>query len=79
MTNRIHFPEVAGNGSDDIHMLAVKKADGQTYVLLYNQATRADALRQLGNWASNPALDFTWYDAAVASQKIRQAASGGES
>jgi hypothetical protein len=26
----------------------------------------------LGRFASNPELSFTWYDAAVLSQKIRQ-------
>jgi hypothetical protein len=26
----------------------------------------------LGRYASNPELSFTWYDAAVLSQKIRQ-------
>ena len=30
------------------------------------------ALRALGRHASNPELSFTWYDAAVLSQKIRQ-------
>jgi hypothetical protein len=29
-------------------------------------------LRTLGRFASNPELSFTWYDAAVLSQKIRQ-------
>lgn len=29
-------------------------------------------MRVLGRYASNPELDFTWYDAAVLSQKIRQ-------
>jgi len=29
-------------------------------------------LRLLGRYASNPELSFSWYDAAVLSQKIRQ-------
>ena len=32
----------------------------------------AETLRVLGRYASNPELSFTWYDAAVLSQKIRQ-------
>ena len=32
------------------------------------------ALRVLGRYASNPELSFSWYDAAVLSQKIRQSA-----
>ncbi len=31
-----------------------------------------EALRMLGRHASNPELSFSWYDAAVLSQKIRQ-------
>jgi hypothetical protein len=34
--------------------------------------SRAETLRTLGRFASNPQLSFTWYDAAVLSQKIRQ-------
>ncbi len=39
---------------------------------LYDDASRAETLRTLGRYASNPELSFTWYDAAVLSQKIRQ-------
>ena len=39
---------------------------------LYDDANRAETLRTLGRYASNPELSFTWYDAAVLSQKIRQ-------
>ena len=31
-----------------------------------------ETLRVLGRYASNPDLSFSWYDAAVLSQKIRQ-------
>jgi hypothetical protein len=41
-------------------------------VFLYDDASRAETLRTLGRYASNPDLSFTWYDAAVLSQKIRQ-------
>jgi hypothetical protein len=44
----------------------------KTYVLRYTRDTRADALRMLGRLASNPDLSFSWYDAAVLSQKIRR-------
>jgi hypothetical protein len=39
---------------------------------LYDDESRAETLRVLGRFASNPELSFTWYDAAVLSQKIRQ-------
>ncbi len=52
-------------------MLALVKGS-ERYVFLYNEANRANILRTLGRYASNPDLSFTWYDAAVLSQKIRQ-------
>ncbi|MCL2349739.1 MAG: hypothetical protein FWC50_15920 [Planctomycetaceae bacterium] len=52
-------------------MLALIKGS-ERYVFLYNDAHRAETLRVLGRYASNPELSFTWYDAAVLSQKIRQ-------
>ena len=41
-------------------------------MFLFDDASRAETLRMLGRFASNPELSFTWYDAAVLSQKIRQ-------
>ncbi len=46
----------------------------ERYVFLFDDGHRGDALRTLGRFASNPELSFTWYDAAVLSQRIRQAA-----
>ena len=57
--------------SQDINVLALVKG-AERYVFLYDDASRAEALRVLGRFASNPELSFTWYDAAVLSQKIRQ-------
>lgn len=59
--------------SHDINVLALVKG-AERYVFLYDDASRAEALRTLGRFASNPDLSFTWYDAAVLSQKIRQEA-----
>ncbi|MBI2827302.1 MAG: hypothetical protein HYX69_21730 [Planctomycetia bacterium] len=44
----------------------------ERYVFLYDDASRAATLRVLGRFASNPDLSFSWYDAAVLSQRIRQ-------
>jgi len=60
------IPEV----SQDINVLALVKG-AERYVFLYDDASRAETLRTLGRYASNPELSFTWYDAAVLSQKIR--------
>jgi hypothetical protein len=57
--------------SQDINVLALVKG-AQRYVFLYDDASRAETLRTLGRYASNPELSFTWYDAAILSQKIRQ-------
>ncbi len=59
--------------SRDINVLALVKG-AERYVFLYDDANRAETLRTLGRYASNPELSFTWYDAAVLSQKIRRAA-----
>ncbi len=57
--------------SQDINVLALVKGT-ERYVFLYDDSSRAETLRVLGRYASNPELSFTWYDAAVLSQKIRQ-------
>ena len=57
--------------TQDINVLALVKGE-ERYVFLYDDASRAETLRILGRYASNPELSFTWYDAAVLSQKIRQ-------
>lgn len=57
--------------TQDINVLALVKGS-ERYVFLYDDASRAETLRVLGRFASNPELSFTWYDAAVLSQKIRQ-------
>jgi len=55
----------------DIRVIALVKGEEQ-YVFLYDDSNRAETLRTLGRYASNPELSFSWYDAAVLSQKIRQ-------
>lgn len=37
-----------------------------------NADGRTKALRQLGKWAADPELSFSWYDAAVLSMKVRK-------
>lgn len=54
----------------DINVLALVKEE-ERYVILFDENGKAEALRVLGRWASNPDLSFGWYDAAILSQKIR--------
>ena len=57
--------------TEDINVLALVKGT-ERYVFLFDDANRSNALRTLGRYASNPELSFSWYDAAVLSQKIRR-------
>lgn len=45
----------------------------QRYVFAFRntESELCEILRALGRFASNPELDFTWYDAAVLSQRAR--------
>ncbi len=56
--------------SQDINVLALVKGE-ERYIFLFDDDRRAEALRTLGKFASNPELSFSWYDAAVLSQRIR--------
>lgn len=57
----------------EINVLALVKGN-ERYVFLFDDDNRVEMLRQFGRFAANPDLSFTWYDAAVMSQKVRQAA-----
>ena len=59
--------------SEDITVLALVKG-AERYIFLYDDSNRSQALRVLGRYASSPDLSFSWYDAAVLSQKIRRQA-----
>ncbi len=59
--------------SEDINVVALVKGS-ERYIFLYDDDNRAQALRTLGRYASNPELSFSWYDAAILSQKIRRQA-----
>ena len=56
--------------SKDINVLALVKGE-ERYIFLFNEENRRQTLRLLGRYASNPDLSFTWYDAAIMSQKVR--------
>ncbi len=63
----------ADSVTQDINVLALVKGE-ERYIFLYDDDRRSEALRTLGRFASNPELSFSWYDAAVLSQRIRQTA-----
>jgi hypothetical protein len=51
--------------------LALAKGE-ERYIFLYDEKSRNETLRILGRYASNSELIFSWYDAAVMSQKVRK-------
>ena len=57
--------------NQEINVLALVKGQ-ERYVFIYNDDNRSETMRILGRYASNPDLSFSWYDAAVLSQKIRR-------
>ncbi|MCC9606897.1 hypothetical protein LOC68_15565 [Blastopirellula sp. JC732] len=63
--------------TEEINVLALVKG-AERYIFMFNDSRRAETLRTLGRYASNPELSFSWYDAAVLSQKIRAAAPADE-
>ncbi len=53
-----------------INVLALLK-NGERYVFLYDDRSADQLLQTLGRYAADPELNFSWYDAAVLSQRIR--------
>lgn len=46
--------------------------DEHSFVLFFDDESYAATLKMLGQWAADPQLpSFTWYKAALLSQKIR--------
>lgn len=56
-----------------VNVLALVR-DEHRYVFLYDDRSVHEVLSRLSASASDPELDFTWYDAAVLSQRVRKMA-----
>ena len=54
-----------------MNVLALVKGS-ERYVFLYDDDSPGVLLQQLGRFAADSELSFTWYDAAVLSQKVRR-------
>ncbi len=57
--------------SSDINVVALVRGSEQ-YIFMFDEANRTETLRTLGRYAADPDLSFTWYDAAILSQKVRE-------
>lgn len=55
----------------ELNVLALVK-DSERYVFLYDEESCDELLQTLGRFAADKDLTFTWYDAAVLSQKVRR-------
>ena len=62
--------------SRDVNVIALVKGE-ERYVFLFDDESREEAIRALARHAADPELSFSWYDAAVLAEKIRQAAPAG--
>ena len=56
-----------------VNVLALVR-DEHRYVFLYDDHSIHTVLGRLSASASDPELDFTWYDAAILSQRVRRMA-----
>ena len=56
----------------EVNVLALVKGE-EKFLFLFDDQNRDETLRQLARFAANPELEFTWYDAAMLSQRIREA------
>jgi hypothetical protein len=54
-----------------INVIALVK-DAERYIFLYDGESAPALMQTLGRFAGDPELSFSWYDAAVLSQKIRR-------
>lgn len=55
---------------DDMNVVALVKGD-EYYVFIYDDISVPDVLCELGVFASNSELSFTWFDAAVLAERVR--------
>ena len=58
----------------ELNVLALVKGEDK-YVFLFDDANRVETLRMLGRYAADLELNFSWYDAAMLSQRIREMAA----
>ena len=62
----------ATNMDKEVNVLALVKGE-EKFIFLFDDENRDETLRQLARFAADPELDFSWYDAAMLSRKIRDA------
>jgi len=63
--------EGVANMQRSVNVIALVK-NSERYVFLYDEDDDATLMETLGRFAADPELSFTWYDAAVLSQRVRR-------
>jgi hypothetical protein len=55
----------------EIHVLVLEKSK-DTYIFLFDDKHRNDLLSVIHNYACNDDVNFSWYDAAILTQRVVQ-------
>ena len=61
----------------ELNVLALIKGD-ERYVFVYDDGSRDVLIDTFRQWAADPKLTFTWFDAAVLTEKAKEQAAGTE-
>lgn len=61
----------------ELNVLALIKGQ-ERYVFVYDDSSRPELIDMFRQWAADPELSFTWFDAAVLTEKARQQALAAE-
>ena len=56
--------------AQEVNVLGLVKG-AERYVFLYDDDSRAELLRTFNRFAQSPGLSFSWFDAAVLTQRLR--------
>lgn len=66
----IHDPQPQPEPPPDLMVTTLVKGD-ERYIWIYPPDRWRDTFPTIGRFAADPELDFTWYDAAQLTQRIR--------
>jgi hypothetical protein len=62
-----------GTVRHELSILALVKGD-ERFIYIYDDASQADLLDAIREHAASPALNLSWFDAAILSERARQQA-----
>jgi hypothetical protein len=54
----------------EINILALVKGE-EHYVFLYTEESQQETIQAIRDWAADPRLSFSWFDAAVLTQRLQ--------